>query len=793
MTMWRSKLRNQQMRRTTRRKSQPMIEGLESRQLLSNYYVANAASGKVLDDPSGSTASGTLIQQYQLNGGANQQWQFYYLSDGNYEIMNATSGKVLDDPGGSTANGTHIQQYQWNGGSNQQWHLLYLSNGNYAIENAGSLKWLEDPGGSLANGTLMVQDQYTGAASQQWTLLGAGTSATVGPAYFANQTSGLVLDDPSSSTASRTLIQQNQLNGGANQQWVFVPFSSGYGAIVNTASGLVLDDPGGSTSNNTLIQQYQLNGGANQQWKLLPQSNGTYVIQNWASGLVLDDPGGSTANHTIIQQYQANGGPNQQWTLLGVSSSVPVSLDNVTNAASGKVLDDPGGSTANHTLIQQYQFNGGSNQQWAFVPLSDGFDIIVNTTSGKVLDDPGGSTSNNTLIQQYQLTGGANQQWLLLPQSNGTVVIENATSGKVLDDPSGSQASGTLIQQYQANGGINQDWVLSVPSSNTLSFTNWSGYAAETSLSTPQANSVSAVSGSWVVPSVTGPSSGSTFSSVWVGIDGFSNNTVEQVGTEEDVINGRTVYDAWWEMFSTGLQQPEQVITSMTVQPGDSIAASVQFISSGTHAGQFELSITDASRSNDSFTTFQSSAATQSPLAQRNSAEWIVEAPTIVGSGVASLANFGGVVFTNASATINGVTGPINASSWQSQAMNIVTNGVTNDTTSTLTSSGKSFAVYFDSSPSAGARSSGTTEVHSQAVPAVGTTLESGLQAGTLVIGSPAWAGASGRKRFHTPIGQHARSAQGFSIHLPSKQPAADGGDTGVHSSGTKRLLPAVD
>ena len=37
---------------------------------------------------------------------------------------------------------------------------------------------------------------------------------------------------------------------------------------------------------------------------------------------------------------------------------------------------------------------------------------------------------------------------------------------------------------------------------------NWSGYVAETSFSSPQSNSVSAVYGAWTVPAVTGPSTG---------------------------------------------------------------------------------------------------------------------------------------------------------------------------------------------------------------------------------------------------------------------------------------------
>ena len=126
---------------------------------------------------------------------------------------------------------------------------------------------------------------------------------------------------------------------------------------------------------------------------------------------------------------------------------------------------------------------------------------------------------------------------------------------------------------------------------------------------------MTAVSGSWVVPTVTGSSGSTSYSAVWVGIDGYSNGTVEQIGTSQDMVNGSPVYQVWWEMYSSGKQQPEQVISGMTIQPGDSITASVQYIASGAYAGDFELSITDTSRANDSFTTYESSAQTQSPAA----------------------------------------------------------------------------------------------------------------------------------------------------------------------------------
>jgi hypothetical protein len=178
---------------------------------------------------------------------------------------------------------------------------------------------------------------------------------------------------------------------------------------------------------------------------------------------------------------------------------------------------------------------------------------------------------------------------------------------------------------------------------------NWSGYAVPTS-----ANSVSYVAGSWVVPAVNSKNSG--YSAIWVGIDGYSSSTVEQIGTEEDVVGGQLTYYAWYEMYpSAGVNIP-----NFTVKAGDSITASIRYDS--THQN-FVLKISDTTES-ETYTMTQTA-----PGAARSSAEWVVEAPS-ADHGVLALANFGTVTFTNAYATVNGTTGPID--NWQAYSMNMV-------------------------------------------------------------------------------------------------------------------------
>ena len=176
---------------------------------------------------------------------------------------------------------------------------------------------------------------------------------------------------------------------------------------------------------------------------------------------------------------------------------------------------------------------------------------------------------------------------------------------------------------------------------------NWSGYAVSTS-----ANSVSYVAGSWVVPSVNSKSNG--YSAIWVGIDGYSSNTVEQIGTEEDVIDGQATYYAWYEMYPAASVTP-----NFTVKPGDSITASVRYDS--THQ-KFVLTISDTTESETYSITQTASGAV------RSSAEWVVEAPS-GDHGILPLASFGSVTFVNAYTTINGTTGSID--NWQAYSINM--------------------------------------------------------------------------------------------------------------------------
>jgi peptidase A4-like protein len=145
---------------------------------------------------------------------------------------------------------------------------------------------------------------------------------------------------------------------------------------------------------------------------------------------------------------------------------------------------------------------------------------------------------------------------------------------------------------------------------------NWSGYAVT-------GGPYTKITGAWTVPSVS-PTKKATYSSNWIGIDGFNDNSLIQTGTEQDYYNGRAHYNAWWEI----LPAAETPISSIAVRAGDDMTASITQGSGST----WTITISDVS-SGQSFTTNQTYTGALS------SAEWIEEAPT-VGGRIAPLANY---------------------------------------------------------------------------------------------------------------------------------------------------------
>jgi hypothetical protein len=169
--------------------------------------------------------------------------------------------------------------------------------------------------------------------------------------------------------------------------------------------------------------------------------------------------------------------------------------------------------------------------------------------------------------------------------------------------------------------------------------TNWSGYA-------DTGSSFSKVSSSWTEPSGTCSSRTESLAAFWVGIDGYSSDSVEQDGTLIECYEGTAYQYTWWEMYPTNSIQ----VVGSTAAAGDAITSVVT--RSGT---SYTLTVTDATHTADSFTTTQTCSS-----CANTSAEWIAEAPSS-GSSVEPLADFGSWTASGASVTEGSTSGTISS------------------------------------------------------------------------------------------------------------------------------------
>ena len=166
---------------------------------------------------------------------------------------------------------------------------------------------------------------------------------------------------------------------------------------------------------------------------------------------------------------------------------------------------------------------------------------------------------------------------------------------------------------------------------SSLPSVNWSGYADSESGS----DTVSYVSGDWTIPAVQclpAPyQNQDAFLANWVGIDGFTNQTVEQLGTAAQCYEGVTLYYVWYELFpaNTVEEGTAACINDNTdcPQPGDQISASVTVTPAGSGENNYRLTLIDHTNPQESFSTVQQCATATCADA---SAEWIVERPATI-------------------------------------------------------------------------------------------------------------------------------------------------------------------
>jgi hypothetical protein len=177
---------------------------------------------------------------------------------------------------------------------------------------------------------------------------------------------------------------------------------------------------------------------------------------------------------------------------------------------------------------------------------------------------------------------------------------------------------------------------------------NWSGY--NQGFLEKSDTLFHSVSATWTVPTATAHTNGEAeYSASWVGIGGgcvdagctVTDPTLIQAGTEQDVgSNGVASYSAWWEIVPV----PSTTISSMTVHPGDQMSVSIS--ENVPDSDVWTILVKDV-------TSGQAFSQTVPYPSTHLTAEWVEEAPTVIGTsgaGVAALPNLSGASFDHATA-----------------------------------------------------------------------------------------------------------------------------------------------
>jgi Peptidase A4 family len=180
---------------------------------------------------------------------------------------------------------------------------------------------------------------------------------------------------------------------------------------------------------------------------------------------------------------------------------------------------------------------------------------------------------------------------------------------------------------------------------------NWSGYVALPK--SGKSTTFTYVFAQYTVPSVNCSETGSSdaFAYHWIGLDGWSDSTVEQDGVADFCVGGIPEYDAWYEMY------PAPFSTEFAVNPGDAIQSSVTYSAS---TRKYSLVLTDET-TGQGFSV--SAACGTAGTCDNSSAEDITEGYT--DSPWVGTADFGQEFYSSFEATDSaGATGSITDSKW---------------------------------------------------------------------------------------------------------------------------------
>lgn len=102
-----------------------------------------------------------------------------------------------------------------------------------------------------------------------------------------------------------------------------------------------------------------------------------------------------------IADFSVQQGDGALQDATSVPNVNPSTYYTIQNVNSGLLADVSGASTSDGASVVQWQSDGGTNQQWKFVPVTGQLHKIVNRNSGNALNIGNGSHARGTTLEQW--------------------------------------------------------------------------------------------------------------------------------------------------------------------------------------------------------------------------------------------------------------------------------------------------------------------------------------------------------------------------------------------------------
>ena len=133
------------------------------------------------------------------------------------------------------------------------------------------------------------------------------------------------------------------------------------------------------------------------------------TVVNQGSGRCMDENDWTTVATAQFQQWTCNGGTNQEYTFVPVSAGS--STYYIQPMTPDYCLDVSGASTASGAAIDQWPCNYNTNEQFTLKEVSSGIYQVVAVNSGLCVAPSGDSTANAAALVQVACTTAATRTW----------------------------------------------------------------------------------------------------------------------------------------------------------------------------------------------------------------------------------------------------------------------------------------------------------------------------------------------------------------------------------------------